>query len=292
MTFGGSRIRQFFDSLRERFRYLPTATLLTALFICTLFIWRLVGAVPDGKLHLTFLNVGTADAVLIETPLGRNILIDGGPSASALSDELGRRLSPLDHGLDWLILASTDENQVTSLPRLLPRFTPQNVLLGANEQASYSSRAVMQWLADQAIPVTQAEEGQTLDLGEGATLKVLNVSSTGSTLLIQWNTFRALLPIGESFDTLGQLDNGSALGTVNVLSLAQGGYAQLSPPEWIANLNPQLVVISVAAGDKSGLPDRETLDALTGFSVLRTDLNGWIEVSTDGRQMWVQAEKR
>ena len=41
----------------------------------------------------------------------------------------------------------------------------------------------MQWLADQSIPVTPAEEGQTLDLGEGATLKLVNLSSGGATLL-------------------------------------------------------------------------------------------------------------
>ena len=229
--------------------------------------------------------------MLIETPTGRNVLIDGGPSTSALSDALGRRLSPFNHELDWLILAATDENQVAALPRLLPRYVPQNVLLGANEQASYSSGVVMQWLADQSIPVTQAKEGQVLDLGQGAILKILNLSSRGSTLLVEWNTFRALLPIGENFDTVTQLDNGNAVGTVNVLSLAQSGYAQLSPLEWIQNLNPQLVVISVAAGDPDGLPVQETIDALNGYSVQRTDLNGWIEVMTDGKQMWVQAAK-
>jgi len=247
---------------------------------------------PDGNLHLTFLNAGSADAVLIQTPTGRNILINGGPSASSLSDALGRRLSPLDHSLDWLILASTNEDQVASLPRLLPRYPPKNVLLGGNEQASFSAREVMQWLDDESIPVTQAEEGQTLDLGKGATLKVVNISSAGATLLIEWNGFRSLLPIGENFDTINQLEYGNTIGAVNVLSLAQSGYAQLTPPDWILNLDPQLTVLSVAAGDQEGLPDQDTLDALAGRSMLRTDLNGWIEVTTDGKQMWVTVEKK
>ena len=69
-------------------------------------------------------------------------------------------------------------------------------------------------------------------------------------------------------------------GAVDVISLAQGGYAPLTPPEWIQNLNPRLVVISVAPGDPDGQPDKQTLDALAGRSVLRTDVNGWIDVST------------
>jgi competence protein ComEC len=291
-TFGGSPIKDFFLPLGQRFRYLSAATILALLLILTMFIWRLVAVMPDGKLHITFLNVGSADAVLIQTPTGRNILINGGPSASSLSDALGRRLSPLDHSLDWLILASTNENQVASLPRLLPRYPPKNVLLGGNEQASFSSREVMQWLANESISVTPAEEGQILDLGEGATLKLVNISSGGATLLIGWNGFRCLLPIGENFDTLDQLEYGNAIGPVNVLSLAQSGYAQLTPTDLIQNLDPQLIVLSVAAGDPDGLPDAATLDALAGRSLLRTDLNGWIEVKTDGKEMWVRVEKK
>jgi hypothetical protein len=149
----------------------------------------------------------------------------------------------------------------------------------------------MQQLADRAIPVTPAEAGQQLDLGGGASLKVLNLSPRGATLLVEWDRFRALLPIGENLDTLVQLQQGTAVGPVNVLLLAQSGYAPLSPPAWLSNLNPQLVVISVAAGDKAGLPGKDTLDALAGYSLLRTDLNGWIEVMTDGSHMWVQAER-
>lgn len=291
VTLGGARLKELFASLRERFRYLTPATILTALLICMLLTWRAVADTPDGKLHLTFLNVGSADAIFIQTPDGGHVLVNGGPSTSALSDALGRRLSPFDRRLDWLVIASTDEYEVAALPRLLDRYPPENVLWSGKEQASFSSRAVTQWLTDNSVPVMQVEQGQTLDLGKGATLKVLSVSSRGATLLIEWNEFRALLPVGENLDTLDQLEYGNAVGPVTVLSPALSGYAPLTPPDWIENLNPQLVVLSVAAGDKDGLPDKATLEALANHALLRTDQNGWIEVISDGNQMWVQVEK-
>ncbi len=292
LTLNWARLKELFASLRERFRYLTTATVLTALLICTLLTWRAVADTPDGKLHLTFLNVGSADAVFIQTPDGGHVLINGGPSSSSLSDALGRRLSPFNRNLDWLIVASTEEYEVAALPRLLDRYPPRNVLWSGKEQASFSSRTVTEWLTDHSIPVVQAEGGQTLDLGKGAILKVLSISSRGATLLVEWNDFRALLPIGENLDTLDQLEFGNAVGPVNVLSPALSGYAPLTPPDWIENLNPQLVVLSVAAGDKDGLPDKATLEALANHALLRTDQNGWVEVTSDGKQMWVEVEKQ
>jgi beta-lactamase superfamily II metal-dependent hydrolase len=47
------------------------------------------------------------------------------------------------------------------------------------------------------------------------------------------------------------------------------------------------VVISVAPVDRSGLPSLETIETLEGYTLLRTDRNGWIELTTDGEQMWV-----
>jgi len=76
------------------------------------------------------------------------------------------------------------------------------------------------------------------------------------------------------------------------LSLADSGYAASNPPEWITNLNPELVVLSVDAGDKDGMPDGETLEIIEDYALLRTDESGWIEIATDGEQMWVNVERK
>jgi hypothetical protein len=39
------------------------------------------------------------------------------------------------------------------------------------------------------------------------------------------------------------------------------------------------------------MPSRETLEAVDGYTLLRTDRDGWIELSTDGEQMWVEAAR-
>ncbi len=292
VTFNWSRLKEGFSTLTARVRNLSIISVMTVLFVLTLLVWRSASTLPDGNLHVTFLSVGSADAVLIQTPSGRTVLVNGGPSASILSDELGRRLPIFHRQLDWLVIASTTENEMASLPRVIERYPPQSVLWSGNMQASYSAGQVDKYLADNSIPLVNAQTGQRLDLGDGAYIEVLAQGPRGSVLLIQWKDFRALLPIGMDASTLEKLEYGNAIGPVDVLLLADSGFFATTTTDWVQNLNPQLTVLSVAAGDPDGLPSPEALDATGGYTLLRTDRSGWISISTDGATMRVEAEKK
>ena len=50
------------------------------------------------------------------------------------------------------------------------------------------------------------------------------------------------------------------------------------------------LLLSAAAEDAA--PGPQVLETLQGYNLLRTDRNGWIELVTDGEQLWVEVEKR
>jgi competence protein ComEC len=291
VTFNWSRIKDWFNSLASSLRSVALTATLVLLFVCTILMWRASASTGDGQLHITFLNAGSADAVLIQTPDGRNVLINGGESVSQLSDELGRRLPFFSHKLDWLIIASTQENQLAALPRVMQRYPPENVLWSGNIQASFPAQALDKFFAEQQIPVSRAKAGERLELGDGASVEIQAEGPRGSVLLIQYKNFQALLPIGLSEGMLEELKYGAVINKVDVLLLADAGYAPTNPPELIQNVNPQLTVLSVSAGDPDGLPSQDVLDSLDGYSLLRTDRSGWITVITDGEAMRVETER-
>ena len=292
VTFGGAQLKEWFQSIKRDQIKVPAGIGLVVLVLALLLIWRAAAAIPDRLLHITFLDVGSADAVLIKTPSGKYVLINGGPSVTTLSDELGRRLPAFNRKLDWLVVAGTDEEDVAALPRVIERYPPDAVLWSGNTQASFSSRVLSEYLSLQEILVVSAEPEQVLDLGEGATMRVLTTGPRGAILLIQWQSFRALLPIGMSFEAMDELHNGTSVGSVSILSLADSGYAASNPSDWIVNLNPELVVLSVDAADQNGMPDGEALESVKDYELLRTDQNGWIEITTNGEQMWVNVERK
>jgi competence protein ComEC len=80
--------------------HLPTvrpALFLVIIAAMTALTWRTVTTLPDGKMHITLLDVGAGDAILIETPTGRYVLVGGGSSPSRLS--AGYRFS----NVSWII---------------------------------------------------------------------------------------------------------------------------------------------------------------------------------------------
>jgi hypothetical protein len=171
------------------------------------------------------------DAFLIQTPTGRYVLVDGGPSTRALSDALGRRL-PLDHRqLVWLVVAGTSSEQVAALPNLLPRFIPDQVLWSGAPLGTAAARNLQTTLDQAAIPIYTAEAGQVLDLGQGAHLHVLASTRSGAVLLLEWRNFRTLLPIGLDEDLCQSLLEDPGLQSVTALLLASSGAADLNPPD-------------------------------------------------------------
>jgi competence protein ComEC len=194
--------------------------------------------------------------------------------------------------LDWLVVSGTSAEQIAALPDLLPRFTPDQALWAGAPMGTAAARDLQVALGQAAIPIHTAEAGQALDLGQDARLQVLGASRSGAVLLLEWLNFRLLLPIGLD-DDLGQsLLEESGPMPVNALLLSGSGAADLTPPEWLQAWEPQLVLLSVASGDRRARPAPEVLNTTQGYPLLRTDQDGWVHLSTDGEKLWVEVEKR
>jgi competence protein ComEC len=298
-TFAGGRIKSWLIAMTKGQVVLPSRlSVFILLFVglAALVVWRQALSAPNGRLHLFVLDVNSGsesgDGILVQSPGGRNLLINGGPSTSRLSDSLGRRLPLLGRGIDYLVVASVSDNQLRALSRNLERYKPGNVLWAGSTAGSRSARFIRRGLRESGVPIELAETGQALDLGEGALLRVISVSARGAVLELEWKKFRILLPLGMDFEIYEKLLKDNNRGSVTALILAENGYAPLNTLEWIRKWNPQMLLLSVAPGDREGLPDRETMHAVEGYTLLRTDDNGWIHLSTDGEQMWVEVERR
>ncbi|MDY7041872.1 MAG: ComEC/Rec2 family competence protein, partial [Chloroflexota bacterium] len=135
---------------------LPTRTLVAGLVLVVILIWVAVGSLPDGKLHVVFLDVGQGDAIFIQTPRGRQVLIDGGPDPTTLTAALGRQLPFWDRSLDLVILTHPDADHVTGLVPVLERYRVGRVLEPGYPATSQTYARWLELIAEKRVPALLA----------------------------------------------------------------------------------------------------------------------------------------
>lgn len=268
----------------------PQVTL-TVFGVGAILTWTAVLSIPDGRLHLTVLEAGPPVSLLIETPGGRFLLINGSPPVDQVNQAIGQRLPLFNRRLEGVLETSADPAGLRALPQILASFLANRVwwaLPGTIKNADFNTS---QYLEDKRMMVEPMVPGQRLALGRGAGLEVLQTSEANASISLEYGGFRAL--IWASSQAGAALPAALADGrpyTMLILDASDLGSSAL--PSLVTTSRPQVVLLSVAAGNRSGPPSAETLKAVQGYTLLRTDQNGWIEVSTDGERMWVEVEKK
>jgi len=253
---------------------------------------------PDGQVRVTVLDVGQGDAILVEGGRGGRLLVDGGPDPDRLLVALDARLPPWDRRIDLLVLTHPHEDHVSGLALLLDRyrightFEPGMIGPGPGYRAWQAAlgrlglrpdrlatgdtfgldqiRFHVLWPDPGAVPLEPADGGTAIN----------NVSIV---LLGEVGRERFLLA-GDIEEQIDPILLSRGLPRVDVLKIAHHGSRTSSTGPFLDAVRPRVAVASAGKGNPYGHPTKATLDrvAARGATVLRTDLNGSVEVTLDG----------
>ena len=157
----------------RRFALRPALPAAAVVFVLAGLTWADLLAGGRDRLSVCVLDVGQGDAILVTTPAGGRVLIDGGPSGLSLSQALGRELPPDVRRLDLLVLTHAQDDHLTGLVSVLERYAVGAVLVSPLPGETAASRAWRDALAEYSPNVIEAAAGQRLDLGHGVRIEVL-----------------------------------------------------------------------------------------------------------------------
>ena len=269
--------------------------------LVTLLIWWAAFSLPDGRLHLYFLDVGQGDGILIVTPSGRQVLVDGGGSPQALLSELGAVVPFWDRSLDMALLTHPDKDHMAAQTQAVDRY---EVGMAVTTQAALQSDDAKYWaqqLQRAQTPVTAQHAGGWIDLGDGVALWVISPDANGyigpdpdneNSLVVKlvYGDFSALLTGDGGLASEAQWMAAGAQIESTVLKAGHHGSRTSTGRAFVDAVNPQVAVIQAGADNRYGHPHEETLANLAGRTVLRTDLHGRVHIASDGRHMWLETE--
>jgi competence protein ComEC len=276
--------------------------LIIPLVIAALTITYVAATMPDGRLHVSFLDVGQGDAILLRQGTNQ-VLIDGGPSPQALMSELGREIPFWDRTIELVVLTHPHSDHLAGLVEVLNRYRVSEVIY---PDLPYESDSYTEWLRlidDKGTKVTFACAGQVISLGE-ATLEVLNpqdtlladtqsdIDNNSVVLRLERGQVSFLLTADIMQETELELVHDRADLHSTVLKVAHHGSDTSTSPEFLAVVDPQMAVISVGADNDYGHPSAEVVTRLAervgAENIYRTDQDGTVEFITDGAKLWVE----
>jgi competence protein ComEC len=204
-----------------------------------------------------------------------------------------------------VVLTHAHDDHVTGLVEVLRRYDVEQVLYP--EGIDYSSNAYSEWLSvieEEGIKHGRVQAGQEIDLGNGATLEVLNPPPDfleGTESDIDNNGVVLRLVMGDvSFLLTADLYGDGELYLVcervelksTVLQVSHHGSSTSTTASFLDAVDPDVAVISAGADNRFDHPNDDVMARLTEKvgedGIYLTSERGTITFTTDGERLWME----
>lgn len=257
------------------------------------------GSGPPG-LRVTYFDVGQGDAVLVQTPGGARMLIDGGPDPALVADKL-KRLGM--NRLDLVVASHLHADHVVGLSQVFARFD-----VGVALHPGFPADLLGSIAVDEPLEAAQLGERIVVgdldvtilapdpDLYAAAAGAVEGTGKEGSEL----NDASVVVRVdwaGECVLFTGDLEEAGQQALMDaqpdaidctVMKAPHHGSARLDA-EFVNTVDPELVPISVGENNY-GHPSPKALNIIAGAGAkaLRTDREGdvVVEILNSGEVVW------
>lgn len=263
------------------------------------------GPVRTGdRLEVHFLDVGQGDCILLQTPDGRNVLVDAGDRDSA--DEVVRYLdrNGVDR-IDLLVITHPHMDHIGGLPRVLERFGVARVVDAGYPHGSRTYEEILSSIDSRRIDYRLATSSQHPRVSKKVSFDIIwpvkgyapsgeSGLNNGSVVLrVTYGDVSLLLPGDIQYEAEGEILEARRELQSTILKVAHHGSQDSTSNEFLQVVRPEYAVISVGAENQYGHPGRATLRRLKaiGSVVYRTDRDGAVVFTTDGKAVQVATER-
>ena len=266
--------------------------------------WRpaLVGPPPPGWMRVSVLDVGQADATLVQTPGGKAVLVDAGGSISPRSDIGGRVVVPAlwslgVRRLDAAVATHPHPDHIGGLAGVLLDLPAREVWEGVPVEGHRGLEALRRAADAAGARWRRVAAGDRLDLG-GVSFEVLHppvpdwarrrVRNDDSVVLdVRFGDVAVLLPGDIGVDVEGAVAEALAPARFRLVKVPHHGSAGSSSRRLVASARACVAVVSAGRANQFGHPAPAVTARYreAGALVLETGRGGAIVLETDGRRV-------
>jgi len=255
-------------------------------------------ATPSSRLRLTALDVGHGDALLLELPGGKRVLVDGGGSYRRRFDVGENVVVPalLHLGvreLDAVVVTHADSDHIGGVPAVVSSLRVGEIWLGVPAWHRSGYRELLARARARRVVVRQLRVGDERRMGE-VCLKVLSGGigidrglgqSNDESIVLQATYGKAVvLLMGDAGEKIERrlIHSGKTI-RAGVLKVGHHGSRSATLPAFLEAVQPRVALLSTGGSGLFRLPAPRVLHRLSARSItiLRTDRDGAVTVAVD-----------
>jgi competence protein ComEC len=285
-------------------RIVACALAAAAIALC---LWPPRAATHD--LQITAIDVGQADALLVQTPRGHAYLVDAGGklernllAGASPAEAVGERIVVpflIRHGihrLDGLLLSHPHGDHAGGAAPVLGSLGAAFFADSGQTYAGHAYHDALDVARERRVPLLEPRGGDVWRTGDGVTFRYYgptlpyitgsrsDINSNSLIFRVEYRDFRMLFTGDAGSEAERRLLASGADVGADVLKVGHHGSAYGSTPDFIRAVSPRIAIVSVGRDNLFGHPSPQTIATLEaeGARVYRTDRDGAVTISTDG----------
>lgn len=243
----------------------------------------------NKQMKVHFIDVGQGDSILVQTPSGKNMLIDGG-KASAGNKVVSFLKSKGVSTLDVVIATHPDADHIGGLIAVLNSFKVNQFIDSGKVHTTQTYFDMLSIIDQKNIPFKVAKSGDNISFDSLVKTKVLyadaNASDSNDASIvtkISYGSVGFLLTGDAGFKTENALLKNPEVKST-YLKAGHHGSASSSSAAFVKVVAPEGAILSYGAGNSYGHPTATAVNVLkaVGTKIYSTAVSGDITVTTNG----------
>ena len=292
----------------KRIRYIFVG--LCVVLILDLAFWNLKDLFQKD-LRLTFIDVGHGDAILIEFPEGKRMLIDGGGLYEDRFDIGKNVIAPLlrkkkIRRIDTLVLTHPDPDHLKGLNFIASQFSIGQFWDNGFQTESEPYLLLKKILREKKMKTQSLNEESVPQIINGVEISILNppvwnatqrtvqnlldLNNSSLVMKLRFKNISVLLAADIGKEAEGRMLRKGHPVRADILKIPHHGSSSSSSPLFLERVKPIYAILSVGERNIGKLPHPEVLRRYEqlGSRIFRTDKQGAITVITDGENIEVK----